>query len=342
MVRAVALAALTTALAYGALRTFWPYVTALVLAAWLSHLLRPTFTCLAAALRGRKRAAAFLTGALVLLVAAPLALAVTSLIPATRSLYEQVRTASGGRGALAALVSDGRQAAGGVGGIMQLARDYGQSASRAAALVAGASIEAVAFAFVFFVILFALLVDGPRAWRWIQGNAPIEPIALARLCEAFHQAGRGLLVGNGLTALAQGALATVTYALLGIPRAPLLGLLSVAAALLPVTGPTIVWGPVALGLLMTGHPVKAIVLTGVGVFVVGTADNVLRPWLSKRAHVGMPTPLVLLAIFGGIAFFGGWGLLLGPLVVRLAMEALELVACRTQLTPRERERSAQP
>lgn len=329
--RGVALVVLTVALGYGAARVLWPYVTALVLGAWVAHLTRPLFLRLGEKLGGRQRAAALLTGALVVVVAAPIVLAITTLVPAASSLFDQLRGAGGGRGALTALVSsgDGAGAGGGVHGLVQLVREHGLDASKAAAVVAGASLEALVGVFVFFVVFFAALVDGPRASRWLEQNAPIDPLALARLREAFFQAGRGPLVGNGITALVQGGLATITYLLLGVPRALLLGLLSVVGALVPMTGPTIVWVPVAAGLLLTGHPVKAGILALVGIFVVGTADNLLRPWLSKRAHVGMDTSLVLLAIFGGIAAFGGWGLLLGPLVVRLAMEAIAVVTERT-------------
>lgn len=330
----VALLVLTAALAYGTFRTLWPFATALVLGAWMADLLSPVFRRLRHVLRGSQRAAALLTGALVVLVAAPIALAITTLVPAAKSLFDQVRAAGNGKGALAALVSDGG-GGGGLPNIPQLIREHGVNASKAVALVAGAGLEAFIGAFVFFVVFFAALVDGGRASRWLETNAPIDAGALTRLKNAFYQAGRGLIVGNGLTALVQGGIATVTYIALGVPRALLLGLLSVVGALVPMTGPTIVWVPVAAGLLFTGHPVKAAVLAGVGVFVVGTADNVLRPYLSKRAHVGLDTSVVLLAIFGGIAVFGGWGLLLGPLVVRLAIEAFEIVRERGLLgTPR--------
>ncbi len=322
--RTLALLALTVVLGYGAVRTLWPFATAIVLGAWVAHLARPVFRRLGSALRGRQKAAALLTGALVILVATPVALAITTLVPAARSLYDQVRSAGGGKGALAALVSDGN-APGGIPNVMQLVKEHGMNASKAAAVVASASLEAIVGVFIFFVVFFAALVDGARAWRWLEANAPIDSDALTRLRDAFFEAGRGLLVGNGITALVQGGIATITYFALGVPRALLLGLLSVVGALVPMTGPTIVWIPVAAGLLLTGHPGKAAILAAVGVVIVGSADNLLRPYLSRKAHVGLDTSVVLLAIFGGIALFGGWGLLLGPLVVRLAIEALQIV-----------------
>jgi len=39
----------------------------------------------------------------------------------------------------------------------------------------------------------------------------------------------------------------------------------------------------------------------------------------------MPTFLLLAAMLGGLAIFGPWGVALGPLLVRLAVEGLEIL-----------------
>ena len=48
---------------------------------------------------------------------------------------------------------------------------------------------------------------------------PLEegPVALDRLRAAFHETGRGLLVGVGLTCAAQGLVAMIAYLALGVP-----------------------------------------------------------------------------------------------------------------------------
>jgi predicted PurR-regulated permease PerM len=50
----------------------------------------------------------------------------------------------------------------------------------------------------------------------------------------------------------------------------------------------------------------------------------VRPWLSRYGQLQLPTFVIFIAMMGGIAAFGGAGLLLGPLLVRLASEALEI------------------
>lgn len=304
---------------------FWPLAAALLLATWLSSIARPHFLRLSKKLRGRQKAAGVLTSALVLALITPVILAATMLVPAAKSLFEQLKAAPGTKGLLAALVSNGGAPKGGGIDVIGLAKQYGESAATALGIVASASAEIVAGLFVFLTVFYALLVDGERAFAWLRSRLPLAPEVTQTLAQSFHQAGRGLLMGTGMTALIQGTLAGILYAALGVPRAFLLGMLSVIGALIPVTGPAIVWLPVAAGLFLTGQPGKAAILVALSVAVVGTVDNLLRPWLSKRADIGLPGPVVLVAIFGGLAVFGAWGLLFGPLIVRLAASTLDIL-----------------
>jgi predicted PurR-regulated permease PerM len=62
----------------------------------------------------------------------------------------------------------------------------------------------------------------------------------------------------------------------------------------------------------------------VGGLVIGSIDHLARPWLARRGELALPAWVVLVSMFGGIAIIGGWGIVLGPLFVRFAKEALEL------------------
>jgi predicted PurR-regulated permease PerM len=321
------LVGITLVFAVASLVVGWPFLAAIVFALWTAHLARPLYERIRRLSGGRDSAAGVVTALLLLCLVAPLALAVVALIPAARSLFDQLRHASGGKTALQALVSDSGTAPKlDVPQLLALARQYGAGASRALVTLLTASASVLIGTVVYFAVVFAVLVDGDRWWAWVREHAPLEVSISDRLRAAFHQAGRGLIVGTGLTALAQGVLAGILYFAFGVPRALLLGMLSVVAALIPMTGPMLVWLPVVLGLALTGHPGKAAGLAALCLGLVGTIDNVLRPWLSRRFEVGMPATIVLVAMLGGIVAFGGWGLLIGPLVVRLAGELLAV--CR--------------
>lgn len=84
------------------------------------------------------------------------------------------------------------------------------------------------------------------------------------------------------------------------------------------------WIPVVAGPAVTGRSGAAIVLMIAGVAVIGTIDNLVRPYLARRGKLQLPTYVVLVAMFGGI-LMGGWGVLIAPLVVRLTKEALSIL-----------------
>jgi predicted PurR-regulated permease PerM len=96
--------------------------------------------------------------------------------------------------------------------------------------------------------------------------------------------------------------------------------------MIPVVGSALVWAPISVALFLTGHPVKASVLALFGAAVISTIDNLLHPIYAHLGSLRMPTFLVFVSLFGGIAAFGAWGAMLGPLIVRLWIEALALQA----------------
>jgi predicted PurR-regulated permease PerM len=131
------------------------------------------------------------------------------------------------------------------------------------------------------------------------------------------------LVGVLLVVIIHGIVATIGYSIVGIGRAFELGALTAAAGLVPAIGTGLVWVPLAIVLLATGHVGQAIGVTVVGL-IVGSADNLLRPWLSKLGNVPLPTLPLFVAFFGGITTLGPSGLLLGPLLFALAKATIEI------------------
>jgi predicted PurR-regulated permease PerM len=107
-----------------------------------------------------------------------------------------------------------------------------------------------------------------------------------------------------------------------VPSALALGMLTLLFSVIPAIGTALVWVPVTAGLALTGRPGAAIALGIVGIALIGTVDNLARPYLARRGQLQLPTWVVLISMFGGVELIGGWGLLLGPLAVRLAKEAL--------------------
>lgn len=129
---------------------------------------------------------------------------------------------------------------------------------------------------------------------------------------------RAVVFGLLLTALAQGLLAGVGYAFVGVRTPILLGALTVVTALVPFVGTVAVWAPVGVWLLLSGQIGAGVSLLAWGALVVSTADNFLRPMLISSA-ADIPLVIVLFGVMGGLLAFGFVGLFLGPLILAMLL-----------------------
>lgn len=119
-------------------------------------------------------------------------------------------------------------------------------------------------------------------------------------------------------AMAQGVIATLGFALLGIETPLLLGLLSAFAALVPVVGASLVWGPIVIGMLHEHQFVTALSLALWGMLVIHPADNLIRPWVISHV-LDLPILLVFFGVVGGVLAFGLVGAFIGPVILNLGM-----------------------
>lgn len=332
--QAFAFKALVFTLVLAAFVTFMPMWAPLVVAAWVAVLTRPLLGKVSKVTGGRERAAGVFVVAMVLALFVPLVGAVISLWSGAVQLGRGVLKSDGAKNALISIVSGGQPGAEGEGAansldvltnpqkIFDLLKEHGATAAQVVGGIAGAATDVLLGLFVFVYAVYVFLVDGPALYDWFEKHAPIELEHTRRLVAAFNETGRGLFIGVGLTGLAQGVVATTTYFALGVPRALVLGLVTCVASLIPSVGTALVWVPIAIGLALAGKSVAAAVMAGVGVVVIGSVDNLLRPVFARMGELKLSSFVLLTSIFGGLAIFGPWGLLLGPLFTRLAKEAL--------------------
>lgn len=311
----------------------WPLWPALVLAAWSAELGRPLLARFDRGLHGRRRAAAALSVLLFVGLLLPLTLVTLGVYAGANDLAVAIQESSSAKSALEQIAAgDGAGSEGPhlpalpttLPAALELAQQYGAQGFALLQAFAGAATKGLVALFIYFGGVFVFLVEGPAIWAWMQRNSPFEPRHLARFATAFHETGRGLLIGVGLTSATQGLVATLVYLGLGVPRWWVLGPITGVASMIPLVGVGLVWVPLAIGLFLTGSVAKAVILAVLGIGVIGTVDNLLRPVYSRMGALEMPTFLLYVSIFGGLAAFGTWGALLGPLVVRLWLEALSI------------------
>lgn len=145
---------------------------------------------------------------------------------------------------------------------------------------------------------------------------------LARFITAIHRALKGIMLGIVLVALAQGALCGIGFAVAGINQPAFWGTLATLVAPIPVVGTALVWGPLCITLWFSGKTMAAVGLALWGTLAVAGVDNVLRPFFLRQG-INAPFFVLILAILCGLSAFGAVGLIAGPVLLALAMQAIE-------------------
>jgi predicted PurR-regulated permease PerM len=134
------------------------------------------------------------------------------------------------------------------------------------------------------------------------------------------QAIRGVAMGVVITALAQSLLGGIGLAIAGVPFATVLTAVMFMLCIAQL-GPVLVLLP-AVGWLywsdMTGWATFLLVWT----MVVGTIDNVLRPFLIKQG-ADLPLLLIFAGVIGGLLSFGLVGIFVGPVVLAVAFTLVD-------------------
>ncbi|HXX44072.1 MAG TPA: AI-2E family transporter [Candidatus Acidoferrales bacterium] len=130
-----------------------------------------------------------------------------------------------------------------------------------------------------------------------------------------------------VAAAVHGILGGLAFVATGV-RAPIFwGVMMAFCSFVPLVGSALVWLPVAISLIAGGHTIRGVVLIIFCALIVGSVDNLVRPWLiSGRAEMG--GLVVFISVLGGISVFGLLGLVLGPIIVATAASMLDLYAPR--------------
>ena len=134
------------------------------------------------------------------------------------------------------------------------------------------------------------------------------------------QAIRGVALGVGVTAAVQSALGGIGLAVAGVPFASVLTAVMFMLCLAQL-GPVLVLLPATIWLYWTGDNVWGSFLLAVTV-IVGTLDNVLRPWLI-RMGADLPLLLIFAGVIGGLLSFGLLGIFVGPVVLAVTFKLFD-------------------
>lgn len=177
-----------------------------------------------------------------------------------------------------------------------------------------------------FIWLFAfyyLLRDGSRLRKMLISLSPLSDKYDKELADRIILSVKSVVGGSLIVALCQGAAAGIGMWFLGVPTPALWGAVATITSLIPAVGTGLVLLPAAAYLFLFSSTWSAVGLVVWALTVVNLIDNILRPKLIERDTKVHPL-LILLSVLGGLVFMGPVGFLIGPIVVSILAEFLEI------------------
>ena len=207
--------------------------------------------------------------------------------------------------------------------------DIGDAAARYAsgifdepATVARTATDVVTGVLLAIVLTFFFLKDGRSMWTWLLDHLhPARRGTVDAAGAAAFKAIQGWIRGVAITGLVDGLLIGIALAILGVPGALPLGVITFFAAFIPIVGATLA-GALATAVALTTDGVGTALIVAIVVLVVQQVEgDVLLPVIMYR-QVALHPVVVLLALAVGAAVAGLVGAVVAVPVTACAVAAI--------------------
>jgi len=185
--------------------------------------------------------------------------------------------------------------------------------------IAGAVTAAIIFLYVFV----ALLVNREQIRTLIGQLNPLGDEVTDLYLRKAGAMVRGTVSGQFVIALCQGVAGAASIYVAGFHHGFFMfAILLTALSIIPLGG-GIVTIPFGIGMIFYGNIAGGAFVVLWHLLVVTNIDNFLRPILVPR-DARLNQALMLLAVFAGIAMFGPWGIVIGPVLMILIVTTVDV------------------
>ncbi len=176
---------------------------------------------------------------------------------------------------------------------------------------------------VMFFLIYYMLLDGTQLILKAKKSIPLKAHHVDHIIHEFENFTSATLYGNLITSIVQGILGGVIFFMLGLHTPILAGLAMAFFAFLPIVGTPLIWVPASISLFIAGETGKGVILLLLGIFLISTIDNIIKPGLiGKRTNLHPAG--VLVGIIGGIYSMGLIGIIVGPLILSLLVSFIDV------------------
>lgn len=187
----------------------------------------------------------------------------------------------------------------------------------------GSVASAVAACIIFLYVFVSLLVKQDKVLTLLRQLNPLGEEITDLYLDKIGAMVRGTVKGQFVIAMAQGVAGAASIYVAGFRQGFFFfAILLTALSIIPLGG-GIVTIPFGIGMILFGHPVGGLFVIAWHLLVVSNIDNVLRPFLVPRG-ARLDPALMLLAVFSGIAAFGFWGVVLGPVLMIVIVTTIDV------------------
>jgi predicted PurR-regulated permease PerM len=200
--------------------------------------------------------------------------------------------------------------------------------------ILGVTLNSITSVAAMYFLLYFMLVRGRKMETALYEYIPLKDSNVEMLGTELRTIIASSAIGIPLIALVQGVVGLIGYLIIGINEPWLWFVATTIAAMLPIVGAAVIYGPLTIMLFVQGYTGKGIAMAIWGFGVIGLVDNVFRLLVNKR--LGDIHPLI--TIFGvviGIQLFGFIGLIFGPVLIALFILLLRIYSSEFFVKKRE-------
>lgn len=177
--------------------------------------------------------------------------------------------------------------------------------------------------FITFFVAFYGLRDGDKIVYYAKEILPFQSEINDKFARRSKEIASTIIYGQVIVGIIQGIATGIGFYIFGASSPLFFTLLAMFFAMLPLLGAWVIWIPVSLLLIATGHTMNGIFLLIYGLLVVSTIDHIVRPFIVGKKGTMNPV-IILLGMIGGLAIMGPVGLVVGPIILEYALIFIEL------------------
>jgi predicted PurR-regulated permease PerM len=179
---------------------------------------------------------------------------------------------------------------------------------------AGSVFGGVTAAILFLYVFLSLLTNRDKVLTLIRRLNPLGEEITDLYMSKMGAMVKGTVMGQFVIAVCQGVAGATSIYIAGFHQGFFLFAVLLSALSVIPLGSGIVTIPFGIGMILFGNVFGGVFVIVFHLIVVTNIDNFLRPILVPRA-ARLDSALMLLAVFSGIAMFGAWGIVIGPVLM---------------------------